>query len=151
MSLPAPDRPAGEHSDQPIVNPSSPSGICGNVARAADYAALQAGITGFTESPAEECGPRGVRANVVAPGLIATDTVGEMSGATLERMRGTLRSTGSASPRRWLIRSPPCRPVERRTSTGRPSRSTATAAAPYDGQTSGGGNAGSAGSDGQSR
>ncbi|MFD7450263.1 3-oxoacyl-ACP reductase FabG [Kitasatospora sp. NPDC059827] len=72
-----------------IVNLSSVSGIYGNVGQA-NYAASKAGIIGFTKSLAKECGPRGVRANVVAPGLIATDMVGGMSGAALERMLGSV-------------------------------------------------------------
>ncbi|MEV7924228.1 3-oxoacyl-ACP reductase FabG [Kitasatospora sp. NPDC088264] len=68
-----------------IVNLSSVSGIYGNLGQA-NYAASKAGIIGFTKSLAKECGPRGVRANVVAPGLIATDMVGDMSDAAVERM-----------------------------------------------------------------
>ncbi|MER7848000.1 3-oxoacyl-ACP reductase FabG [Kitasatospora sp. NPDC096077] len=72
-----------------IVNLSSVSGIYGNVGQA-NYAASKAGIIGFTKSLAKECGPRGVRANVVAPGLIATDMVGDMSEAALARMLGNV-------------------------------------------------------------
>ncbi|MGW9212613.1 3-oxoacyl-[acyl-carrier-protein] reductase [Embleya sp. NPDC055664] len=72
-----------------IVNLSSVSGIHGNIGQA-NYAASKAGIIGFTKSLAKECGPRGVRANVVAPGLIATDMVDDMSEAAVERMLGSV-------------------------------------------------------------
>ena len=68
-----------------LVNLSSVSGIYGNTGQA-NYAASKAGIIGFTKSLAKECGPRGIRANVVAPGLIETDMVGDMSEAARARM-----------------------------------------------------------------
>ncbi|MET7696827.1 MULTISPECIES: 3-oxoacyl-ACP reductase FabG [unclassified Streptomyces] len=68
-----------------LVNLSSVSGIYGNTGQA-NYAASKAGIIGFTKSLAKECGPRGIRANVVAPGLIETDMVGGMSEAARARM-----------------------------------------------------------------
>ncbi|MGW2775052.1 3-oxoacyl-ACP reductase FabG [Streptomyces olivaceoviridis] len=67
-----------------IVNLSSVAGLYGNTGQA-NYAASKAGIIGFTKSLAKELGPRGVRANVVAPGLIETDMVGGMPAAALER------------------------------------------------------------------
>ncbi|WP_432193057.1 3-oxoacyl-[acyl-carrier-protein] reductase [Streptomyces sp. bgisy027] len=67
-----------------IVNLSSVAGVYGNAGQA-NYAASKAGIIGFTKSLAKECGPRGVRANVVAPGLIETDMVGDMPEAVLHK------------------------------------------------------------------
>ncbi|MFF4398365.1 3-oxoacyl-[acyl-carrier-protein] reductase [Streptomyces sp. NPDC001480] len=67
-----------------IVNLSSVAGVYGNTGQA-NYAASKAGIIGFTKSLAREAGPRGVRANVVAPGLIETDMVGDMTEAARER------------------------------------------------------------------
>ncbi|WP_131785824.1 3-oxoacyl-ACP reductase FabG [Protofrankia symbiont of Coriaria ruscifolia] len=55
-----------------VVTMSSVAGVYGS-AKQANYAASKAGIIGFTRALAKECGPFGVRANVVAPGLIATD------------------------------------------------------------------------------
>jgi len=50
---------------------SSVSGLHGKAGQA-NYAASKAGIIGFTKSLAREVGSRGIRANVVAPGLIDT-------------------------------------------------------------------------------
>ncbi|MFZ3495605.1 3-oxoacyl-ACP reductase FabG [Streptomyces sp. 5.8] len=55
-----------------VVTLSSIAGIHGNATQT-NYAASKAGIIGFTKSLAKECGKYGVRANVVAPGLIETD------------------------------------------------------------------------------
>lgn len=44
----------------------------------AAYAASKAGLAGFARSLAQEAGPRGVRVNVVSPGLIDTDMVAEL-------------------------------------------------------------------------
>lgn len=55
-----------------IINMSSVVGIKGNAGQA-NYAASKAGIIGFTKSIAKEFGARGIRANVIAPGFIATE------------------------------------------------------------------------------
>ncbi len=57
--------------DGAIVNISSVVGETGNVGQA-NYAASKAGIIGLSRSVAKEVASRGVRVNVVAPGLIAT-------------------------------------------------------------------------------
>jgi 3-oxoacyl-[acyl-carrier protein] reductase len=54
-----------------IVNVSSIVGLHGNAGQT-NYAASKAGIIGFTKSLARELGPRGVRANVVAPGYVTS-------------------------------------------------------------------------------
>jgi 3-oxoacyl-[acyl-carrier protein] reductase len=55
-----------------IVNISSVVGVHGNPGQA-NYAAAKAGIIGMTKALARELGSRGVRANVIAPGYIATE------------------------------------------------------------------------------
>jgi 3-oxoacyl-[acyl-carrier protein] reductase len=55
-----------------IITISSVSGVSGNPGQA-NYAASKAGVIGFTKSVAKEVGSRGITANVVAPGFIATD------------------------------------------------------------------------------
>ena len=57
-----------------IVTLSSVAGVYGNIGQA-NYAASKAGIIGFTKSIAKELGRLGVRANVVAPGMISTDMI----------------------------------------------------------------------------
>jgi 3-oxoacyl-[acyl-carrier protein] reductase len=55
-----------------IVNISSVAGLMGNPGQA-NYSAAKAGVIGFTKTIAKELAPRGITANVVAPGFIATD------------------------------------------------------------------------------
>jgi 3-oxoacyl-[acyl-carrier protein] reductase len=54
-----------------IVNVTSIVGLRGNPGQT-NYAASKAGIIGLTKSLARELGSRGVRANAVAPGYVAT-------------------------------------------------------------------------------
>lgn len=55
-----------------IINMASVVGIMGNAGQV-NYAAAKAGLIGMTKSIARELAGRGVRANAVAPGFIATD------------------------------------------------------------------------------
>jgi 3-oxoacyl-[acyl-carrier protein] reductase len=55
-----------------VITLSSVSGVVGNATQA-NYSASKAGIIGFTQALAKETGRFGIRANVVAPGLITTD------------------------------------------------------------------------------
>ena len=64
-------RPMMKRRRGAIVNVGSIVGLHGNPGQT-NYAASKAGMIGFTKSLARELGPRGVRANVVAPGYVAT-------------------------------------------------------------------------------
>lgn len=61
-----------------IVNMSSVVGVSGNAGQA-NYAASKAGLIGLTKSIAKEMGSRGIRANAIAPGFIATDMTSTLS------------------------------------------------------------------------
>lgn len=61
-----------------IINMSSVVGVSGNAGQA-NYAASKAGMIGLTMSIAKEMGSRGIRANTIAPGFIATDMTGALS------------------------------------------------------------------------
>jgi 3-oxoacyl-[acyl-carrier protein] reductase len=68
-----------------IVNVSSIVGLHGNPGQT-NYSASKAGIIGLTKALARELAPRGVRANVVAPGYVDTRLTREIS----EEMRGLM-------------------------------------------------------------
>lgn len=65
-----------------IISMSSVVGLAGNAGQC-NYAASKAGLVGLTKSIAKEMGSRGIRANCIAPGFIATD----MTSAVSEDMR----------------------------------------------------------------
>lgn len=67
-----------------IVTMSSVVGVRGNATQA-NYAATKAGIIGLTLSLAKEVGGFGIRANVVAPGMIDTDMTANLSDKVKKR------------------------------------------------------------------
>ena len=65
-----------------IINMSSVVGVSGNAGQC-NYSASKAGMIGLAKSIAKEMGPRGIRANCIAPGFIITD----MTAALPEEIR----------------------------------------------------------------
>ncbi len=55
-----------------IINMSSIVGVHGNAGQC-NYSASKAGLIGLAKSIAKEMGPRGIRANCIAPGFIVSD------------------------------------------------------------------------------
>ncbi len=68
-----------------IVSASSVVGLYGNFGQT-NYAATKAGVIGMTRVWARELGKRGITANAVAPGFIATDMVRAMPEQVLAGM-----------------------------------------------------------------
>ena len=87
-----------------IINMTSVVGVSGNAGQS-NYAASKAGLIGLAKSIAKEMGPRGIRANCIAPGFIATD----MTAALPENVR-----------EEWIKQNP----LTRRYSGGRCQRGT---------------------------
>ncbi len=61
-----------------IINMSSLVGVSGNAGQC-NYSASKAGLIGLAKSIAKEMGPRGIRANCIAPGFIITDMTNALS------------------------------------------------------------------------
>jgi 3-oxoacyl-[acyl-carrier protein] reductase len=71
-----------------IINTSSIHGRVGGRAGLGHYGAAKAGVVALTMTAARELGPKGITANVVAPGFIGTDTLrGILPTATLEKLK----------------------------------------------------------------
>ncbi len=66
-----------------IINIGSIVGVTGNAGQA-NYAAAKAGMIGFTKSLAKEVASRNIRANVIAPGFIATEMTAKIPEAELK-------------------------------------------------------------------
>jgi 3-oxoacyl-[acyl-carrier protein] reductase len=78
-------RPMMKRRAGAIVNVSSIVGVHGNPGQT-NYSASKAGIIGFTKALARELGPRGVRANVVAPGYVKTQLTNVLPGELQQAM-----------------------------------------------------------------
>ena len=66
-----------------IINMSSVVGVHGNAGQA-NYSASKAGMIGLAKSIALEMGPRGIRANAVAPGFIITEMTEQLPDSVKE-------------------------------------------------------------------
>ena len=61
-----------------IINVWSVVGVSGNAGQC-NYSASKAGMIGLAKSIAKEMGPRGIRANCIAPGFIITEMTNQLS------------------------------------------------------------------------
>ena len=67
-----------------IISMSSVVGEHGNAGQC-NYSASKAGLIGLTKSIAKEMGPRGIRANCIAPGFIISDMTSKLPEAVLKQ------------------------------------------------------------------
>ncbi len=72
-----------------IVNMASVVGETGNAGQC-NYSAAKAGVIGFTKSLAKEVASRGITANAIAPGFIATDMTKVLGEETQNEMLKTI-------------------------------------------------------------
>lgn len=72
-----------------IINMSSVVGESGNAGQA-NYAASKAGLIGLAKSIAKEMGPRGIRANCIAPGFIISDMTRKLGEDKLKAWEATI-------------------------------------------------------------
>lgn len=72
-----------------IINMSSVVGEAGNAGQA-NYAASKAGLIGLAKSIAKEMGPRGIRANCIAPGFIISDMTRKLGEEKLKEWEATI-------------------------------------------------------------
>lgn len=71
-----------------IINTSSIHGRVGGRPTLGHYGAAKAGVIALTMTAARELGPKGVTANVIAPGFIGTETLrGILAAPTLEKLQ----------------------------------------------------------------
>ena len=68
-----------------IINMSSVVGLRGNAGQA-NYSASKAGLIGLTKSLAKELAPSGVRVNCIAPGVIQTQMLSNLSSQDLQAL-----------------------------------------------------------------
>ena len=82
-----------------IINMSSVVGVHGNAGQA-NYAASKAGMIALAQSVAQEMGPKGIRANAIAPGFIETAMTAALPDEVREdwKKKIPLRRGGHLSP-----------------------------------------------------
>lgn len=80
-----------------IINMSSVVGVSGNAGQC-NYSASKAGLIGLTKSIAKEMGPRGIRANCIAPGFIISDMTKALSDEVREQWMKTIPLRRGGTP-----------------------------------------------------
>jgi len=95
VAIRAAARPMMKNKFGRVVNIASTSGVVGNAGQA-NYAAAKAGLIGLTKTIARELGGKGVTANVIAPGFIATDMTTNLPQTVAESVKAmqAVRKTG---------------------------------------------------------
>ena len=80
-----------------IINISSIVGVHGNAGQC-NYSASKAGMIGLAKSIAAELGPKGVRANVVAPGFILTEMTEKLGPDVLKQWESKIPMRRGGTP-----------------------------------------------------
>ena len=80
-----------------LIYISSIVGVAGNAGQC-NYSASKAGLIGLTKSIAKEMGPRGIRANCIAPGFIVTDMTAALGESVQEELIKTIPLRRSGTP-----------------------------------------------------
>lgn len=80
-----------------IINMSSVVGVSGNAGQC-NYSASKAGLIGLAKSMAKEMGPRGIRANCIAPGFIITDMTSSLPEKVREEWEKTIPMRRGGAP-----------------------------------------------------
>ncbi len=80
-----------------IINMSSVVGVSGNAGQC-NYSASKAGMIGLAKSIAKEMGPRGIRANCIAPGFIVSDMTNALPEAVREAWAKTIPLRRGGTP-----------------------------------------------------
>jgi 3-oxoacyl-[acyl-carrier protein] reductase len=80
-----------------IINMSSVVGLSGNAGQT-NYSASKAGLIALTKSVAKELGPRGIRANAIAPGFIVSDMTDQLSEAVRKSWTDTIPLRRGGTP-----------------------------------------------------
>ena len=80
-----------------IINMSSVVGVSGNAGQC-NYSASKAGLIGLAKSIANEMGPRGIRANCIAPGFIISDMTKALSEEVREQWMKTIPLRRGGTP-----------------------------------------------------
>ena len=80
-----------------IINMSSVVGLSGNAGQT-NYSASKAGLIALTKSVAKELGPRGIRANAVAPGFIVSEMTDQLSDAVKKSWTDTIPLRRGGTP-----------------------------------------------------
>ena len=80
-----------------IINMSSVVGVSGNAGQF-NYSSSKAGLIGLAKSIAKEMGPRGIRANCIAPGFIISDMTKALSEEVREQWMKTIPLRRGGTP-----------------------------------------------------